>query len=78
MPDEGDSPLLSSLITENASLDSLLGGADNASAPADPATLPGAETSHAAAPLSAPVDLAAPTSGEEEAVARMVLEYQVA
>ena len=78
VPDEGDSPLLSSLITENASLDSLLGGADNASAPADPATLPGAETSHAAAPLSAPVDLAAPTSGEEEAVARMVLEYQVA
>ena len=78
VPDEGDSPLLSSLITENASLDSLLGGADNASAPADPATLPGAETSHAAAPLSAPVDLAAPTGGEEEAVARMVLEHQVA
>ena len=82
-PEEGDSPLFSSLIAENASLDSLLGGADNADntdnvpAPADPAALPGLETAHAAAPLSAPVELAAPSGGQEEAVARMMVEQAV-
>ena len=79
-PEEGDSPLFSSLIAENASLDSLLGGADNTdnvSAPADPAMLPGTEAPHAVAPLSAPVELVAPSGGQEEAVARMMVEQAV-
>ena len=77
VPGDDDSPLLSSLIAENTSLDNLLGGADNVSAPADPATLPGTETPYAVAPLSAPVELAAPSGGQEEAVARMMVEQAV-
>ena len=83
VPQEGDSPLFSSLIIENASLDNLLGGTDNAgntdkaSAPADPAMLPGTEAPHAVAPLSAPVELVAPSGGQEEAVARMMVEQAV-
>ena len=71
-----DSPLFSSLIAENASLDSLLGGADNVPAPVDPAALPGLEAPHAAAPISAPVELVAPSGGQEEAVVRMMVEHQ--